>query len=194
MMIPGEDGQAVLAERPCQWRWEGTLWGLADGEYSLCLDFSRFPWRGKGSREDVKCLSSRSWTGLVSQLAACELDWGRGDCAPGQGRRRLLLRARAQQRPRLQQGLQIALRCPALKISSGNKPKPSPLCFLAPLGSGWKDRRARLFGSSPSMATAPRAALGGASLLPGTVSVHHGLGRRGRGAGGWKYFISGRNP
>lgn len=41
-----------------------------------------------------KRLSSCLWRGLLCQLAAvrhCEPDWGRGDCAPGQGRLQLLL-------------------------------------------------------------------------------------------------------
>lgn len=157
------------------------------------------PCQRKGTHEDVNvypAVCGMDWCPSWLPVRHCEPDWGRGDCALGQGRLRLLLRARAQQPAETlaATGLQISLGCPELKTSHGNKPKASPLCFPAPLGSDWRDRGARLFSSGPSVATAPCTALRGASLLPSSVSVHHGPGRMGRDAGSWKYFISGRNP
>lgn len=157
------------------------------------------PCWGKGTHEDVSvypAVCGMDWCPSWLPVKHCEPDWGRGDRTPGQGRLRLLLRARAQQAAGTSAatGLQISLGCPELKTSHGNKPKALPLCFPAPLGSNQGNHRARLFSSGPSVAAAPCTALRGASLLPGSVSVHHGPGRMGRGAGGWKYFISGRNP
>lgn len=151
--------------------------------------------QGKGAQEDVSiypAVCGMDWCPSWLPVRHCELDWGRGDHAPGQRRLRFLLPARAQKPAETlaPAGLQISLRCLELKTPLGSKPKASLLCFPIPLGLDWRDHSARLFSSGPSVATALR----GARLLPGSVSVCHSLERVVRDAGGWKYFISGRNP